>query len=117
MSEPLPGLPVPTGLTDQQLGRLRTLVQAGQQPRVRLLGYAGQVAGQRGMVVAIGRPDRDVAEFIHVRMDRDRDVLPFAPHELQLLAALLSQDVVGEGLGTLPVGGRGWSVSGRTLDR
>lgn len=111
MSEPLPGLAVPAGLTDQQLGRLRTLVQAGQHPRVRLLGCAGQVAGQRGTVVSIGQPDGEVAEFIDVRMDRDRDVLPFAPHELQLIAVLPSQDVVGDGLGAVPMDGRGWSVA------
>ena len=112
MSEPLPGLTVPTGLTDQQLGRLRTLVQAGHQPRVRLLDCAGQVAGQRGTVVSIGQPDGDVAEFIDVRMDRDRDILPFAPHELRLLTVLPSQDVVGDGLGAVPmVWGRGWSAS------
>ncbi len=52
---------------------------------MRLLDCAGQVAGQCGTVVAIGQPAGEVTEFIAVRMDRDGDVLPFAPHELHLL--------------------------------
>ena len=94
-NEPLPGLTVPTGLTDQQLGRLRTLVHAGQRPRVRLLDCAGQVAGQRGTVVAVGQPATEGAEFIAVRMDHDGDVLPFAPHELHLLTGPDVGSVVG----------------------
>ena len=76
------------GLTGRDLRRLRAAVRDGHGPRVRMLACAGHVAGQRGAVVALGRPSGDVVEFIHVRMDRDGDVLPFAAHELHLLVAL-----------------------------
>ena len=94
-AEPLPGLTVAEGLTRRDLHRLRVAVLDGHSPRVRMLPCAGQVAGQRGAVVAVGRPGGDVVEFIHVRMDRDGDVLPFAPHELHLLAALPTERVAG----------------------
>jgi hypothetical protein len=87
-AEPLPGLTVAEGLTGRDLHRLRAAVRDGHYPRVRMLACAGQVAGQRGVVVAVGRPGGDVVEFIDVRMDRDGDVLPFAAHEVHLLAAL-----------------------------
>ena len=78
-AEPLPGLTVTEGLTGRDLHRLRAAVRDGHSPRVRMLACAGQVAGQRGAVVAVGRLGGDMVEFIHVRMDRDGDVLPFAP--------------------------------------
>ena len=94
-AEPLPGLTVAEGLTRRDLHELRVAVLDGHSPRVRMLPCAGQVAGQRGAVVAVGRPGGDMVEFIHVRMDRDGDVLPFAPHELHLLAALPTERVAG----------------------
>ncbi|MGZ4665647.1 MAG: hypothetical protein ACXV5Q_11550 [Frankiaceae bacterium] len=76
------------GLTLRDLDGLRAAVANGLTPRVRMLARAGQVAGQRGTVVAVGQPTSEVVEYVQVRMDRDGDVLPFAPDELHLLAAL-----------------------------
>ena len=92
-AELLPGLTVAEELTGRDLHPLRAAVRNGHSPRVRMLACAGQVADQRGTVVALGRPSGDVVEFIHVRMDRDGDVLPFAPHELHLLVALPKEQV------------------------
>ncbi len=50
--DPLPGLDVHDGLSDRDLARLAAAVGHGVQPRVRLLPCAGQVAGQRGRVIA-----------------------------------------------------------------
>lgn len=61
---------------------------------MRLLSCAGQVAGQRGTVVAIGQPAGEIAESIMVRMDRDGDVLLFAPHELHLFAGPAVDDAL-----------------------
>jgi hypothetical protein len=85
--EPLPGLMVTVGLTDTQVAELAAALRGGVQPRVRVREGAGQVAGRRGRVVAVGDQQRAVdAECVRVRLDGDGDVLPFAPHELELIS-------------------------------
>ncbi len=54
--EALPGLVVSAGLTDTQVAELASALRADGQPRVRVLEGAGQVAGRRGRVVAVGNP-------------------------------------------------------------
>jgi len=84
--DPLAHLEVHQGLSDRDLTRLAAAVGRGMRPRVRLLPSAGQVAGQRGRVMAVADRRPPVAEFIYVQMDRDGDTIPFAPNELRLMS-------------------------------
>ena len=65
-------------LTDTDVTELRTHLDRGVTPRVRL------PAGGTGTVVSVGDPDTDGPEYIKVKvtLNGTRDTLPFAPEDL-----------------------------------
>ena len=77
-----------TGLTDEDVARLRTQLSAGGRPRVRLSGPQFE-AGSTGAVVRIGDPAVDGSDYLTVRVKVNgvTDELAFAPAELSLPAA------------------------------
>ncbi len=75
----------PSGLTDEDVARLRTQVGEGRRPRVALSGPQFE-QGAAGTVVRIGDPVADGADFLTVRVKVNgvTDELAFAPTELSL---------------------------------
>lgn len=75
----------PSGLTDEDVARLRSQLGEGRRPRVALSGPQFE-AGAAGTVVRIGDPAVDGADFLTVRVKVNgvTDELAFAPTELSL---------------------------------
>jgi hypothetical protein len=75
----------PSGLTDEDVARLRTQVGEGRRPRVSLSGPQFEDSAA-GTVVRIGDPAVDGADFLTVRVKVNgvTDELAFAPTELNL---------------------------------
>jgi hypothetical protein len=69
-------------LTDADVAALRSQLDRGRSPRVRLRG------GGTGTVVGVGDPDGDGPEYIRVKvtLNGTRDTLPFAPDDLAAAA-------------------------------
>ena len=69
------GLPA---LTDAEVAALRSQLERGRNPRVRLR------AGGAGTVIGVGDPAVDGPEYIRVKvtLNGTRDTLPFAPEDL-----------------------------------
>ncbi|WP_353648734.1 hypothetical protein ABLG96_18215 [Nakamurella sp. A5-74] len=97
----------PAGLTEEQVGGLRSALEQNKRPKVTVAGqqFGGETTGQ---VVTVGEPEIEGPEFIQVRVRLDglTDVLRFAPRELRLpqrgrAAALASTAGAGA-----PVAGR-----------
>lgn len=65
-------------LTETDVAALRSQLDGGRSPRVRLR------AGGTGTVVGVGDPDGDGPEYIRVKvtLNGTRDTLPFAPDDL-----------------------------------
>ena len=72
-----------SGLTDEQVDQLREQLAAGRRPKVRVSG-AQFADGASGVVLAVGDPQADGADFITVRVKAGgvTDELRFAPREL-----------------------------------
>lgn len=72
-----------SGLSDEQVRELRANVADGRRPRVRVSGPQFP-AGTTGVVVAVGDPQTDGAEFVTVRVKAGgvTDELGFSPREL-----------------------------------
>jgi len=70
-------------LTEADVAALRSQLEGGRSPRVRLR------AGGAGTVVGVGDPDRDGPEYIRVKvtLNGTRDTLPFAPDDLASASA------------------------------
>jgi hypothetical protein len=75
----------PSGLTDEDVARLRGQLGEGRKPRVALSGPQFET-GAAGTVVRIGDPAVDGADFLTVRVKVNgvTDELAFAPTELSL---------------------------------
>lgn len=75
----------PSGLTDEDVARLRGQLGEGRKPRVALSGPQFET-GSAGTVVRIGDPAVDGADFLTVRVKVNgvTDELAFAPTELSL---------------------------------
>ncbi|HEX8767034.1 MAG TPA: hypothetical protein VF714_01615 [Jatrophihabitans sp.] len=96
----------PSGLTEDDVARLRSQLGEGRRPRVALSGPQFE-AGASGSVVRIGDPAVDGADFLTVRVKVNgvSDELAFAPGELSM----------GRGTRTAAAGSaRGGSAGGRT---
>ncbi|MDQ1722510.1 MAG: hypothetical protein QOI26_2244 [Pseudonocardiales bacterium] len=74
-----------TGLTEEDVARLRSQLGEGRRPRVALSGPQFE-AGASGAVVRIGDPAVDGADFLTVRVKVNgvTDELAFAPAELNI---------------------------------
>jgi hypothetical protein len=74
----------PSGLTEEDVARLRSQLGEGRRPRVALSGP--QFAGASGTVVRIGDPVVEGADFVTVRVKVNgvTDELAFAPAELSI---------------------------------
>ncbi|MBV9822845.1 MAG: hypothetical protein JO144_11450 [Actinobacteria bacterium] len=72
-----------SGLTDEEVSRLRDQLAEGRRPRVALSGPQFE-AGASGSVIRIGDPAVDGADFLTVRVKVNgvTDELAFAPSEL-----------------------------------
>lgn len=72
-----------SGLTDEEVARLRDQLAEGRRPRVALSGPQFE-AGASGSVIRIGDPATDGADFLTVRVKVNgvTDELAFAPSEL-----------------------------------
>jgi hypothetical protein len=68
-----------TGLSPEDIDRIRAGLGAGRRPKVVFTEAAGQVAGQVGQVVALADPDQ-ADDWLVVRFGRDE--LPFSPADL-----------------------------------
>lgn len=77
------GRAVLPALTDADVAAMRSQLERGRTPRVRLL------AGGTGTVVSVGDPRADGPEYIRVKLTLNgtRDTLPFAPEDLVAVAA------------------------------
>lgn len=86
-----------TGLADEQVVQLRGSVAAGGRPRVRVSGAQFPV-GTTGMVIRVGEPAADGADFVTVRVKVSGvvDELPFAPAELSMAGRGHAQAAVVE---------------------
>ncbi|MDQ1738470.1 MAG: hypothetical protein QOE53_122, partial [Pseudonocardiales bacterium] len=75
----------PSGLTEEDVARLRGQLDAGRRPRVALSGPQFETDAS-GSVVRIGDPAADGADFLTVRVKVNgvTDELAFAPSELSL---------------------------------
>jgi hypothetical protein len=75
------------GLTDEEIARLRSQLDEGRRPRVRLSGPQFP-AGSSGAVVRIGDPAVEGADYVTVRVKLNgvTDELAFAPPELSVRA-------------------------------
>ncbi|HST48080.1 hypothetical protein [Jatrophihabitans sp.] len=73
----------PSGLSEEDVARLRSQLAEGRRPRVALSGPQFE-AGASGSVVRIGDPATDGADFLTVRVKVNgvTDELAFAPAEL-----------------------------------
>ena len=74
-----------SGLTEEDVARLRSQLDAGRRPRVALSGPQFET-GASGSVVRIGDPAVDGADFLTVRVKVNgvADELAFAPGELSI---------------------------------
>jgi len=70
-----------TGLSPEDIDRIRAGLGAGRRPKVVFTEAAGQVAGQVGQVVALADPDQ-ADDWLVVRFGRDE--LPFSPADLSV---------------------------------
>jgi hypothetical protein len=70
-----------TGLSPEDIDRIRAGLGAGRRPKVVFTEAAGQVAGQAGQVVALADPDQ-ADDWLVVRFGRDE--LPFSPADLSV---------------------------------
>lgn len=69
------------GLTADDIGALRRVLDGGRRPKVVFAASAGQIAGQFGQVVRMDDP-AGTEDWIVVRFGRDE--LPFSPTDLAL---------------------------------
>ncbi|MEV0248845.1 hypothetical protein AB0H76_19740 [Nocardia sp. NPDC050712] len=75
---------MPTSLSDNQIQRIASAVEAGRRPRVYFTADAvGMEEGRSGMVVAVAA--RTEPDFLHVRPTGSNDTLAFSPTELTVV--------------------------------
>ena len=101
----------PSGLTEEDVARLRSQLEQGRRPRVALSGPQFE-AGATGSVIRIGDPEVDGADFLTVRVKVNgvTDELAFAPGELNIGRATRSAEGAKQ-----PAAKRGRTGSARTV--
>src|ERR1700712_1108080 len=95
----------PSGLTEEDVARVRSPLSDGRRPRVTLSGPQFE-AGASGSVVRIGNPAVDGADFLTVRVKVNgvTDELAFAPAELSIGRAGAGSARAGAGPGPAGAG-------------